>query len=291
MALAGAGCHESSDIHESSDVKGKPCITCHQAAYATANAPLHTNVMPTTCDSCHQTSGWVPVRQIPDHPWFPLANKHIGPDCKACHTKSYKPGDTPNDCAACHQKDYASAQHPLHTGFPTDCARCHDDQGFHPSKFVHPWPLMGSHAPTQCVQCHTGTPPTWKVSTSCVDCHQADYDKSPYPGHQTFPKSCTDCHTAKSLGWKPALEGPHPETSFPLAPPSPHAGVACQDCHQLGAGSSKQGANTDCVHCHNGDHQQPAIDQVHVKNGVPGYPSGPQPVSFCLGCHPNGKKP
>jgi hypothetical protein len=287
--FAGGACKQSSDIHQN-EAQGRPCLDCHQAAYTVASRPVHVNVMPVTCESCHQTSGWTPVRQIPNHSWFPLANKHAATDCKDCHTKGYRQGDTPKDCYGCHQNDYASAQHPVHNGISTDCATCHDDAGFRPSRFVHPWPLTGKHAPTQCVQCHQGSPPAWKVSTACADCHAADYAKSTYPGHQTFPKTCTDCHDAQALAWAPAIEGPHPEAKFPLTAPSQHAGAACMDCHKPALGASKAGQNTDCIDCHAGSHQRPAIDQVHISKDILGYPSGPQPVNFCLNCHPLGQK-
>ncbi len=360
-ALASAfACNGSAiDIHETSTVKSKLCIDCHSGAYNAAASPPHLNKMPTTCESCHVTSGWVPAT-TKDHPWWPIQNKHVGVGCTSCHTKGFAAGDTPKDCASCHKKDYDSAKEPKHTGFPTTCETCHSDLGFKPSTYKHEWPLEGKHAATACTNCHTGDPvvfkgtPTacqschqkdadqaanpihvglpatcadchspigWKPSsyvhtwplqgkhvlvrcndchtgsppkykgtaTDCYACHKAQADASTYPGHATFPHTCLDCHAM--AGWKPAVGGLHPEAKFPLKT-GKHVDPAihCQDCHILARGVSAGGQNTDCVHCHLGDHTRPDIDTKHIDLKVPNYPVASTSPNDCLTCHPAGTK-
>ena len=204
LGAAFACSQQPSDFHESDDVKGKPCFSCHSSAYSAAKNPLHVAQMPTTCQDCHGTKAWVPSN-VTDHHWWPIQNKHVGVSCVACHTKGFNLGDTPTDCVGCHRKDYESAQAPSAGGFtnhaangvdqyPLDCAMCHADTGFTPSPWKHlselppgilpegegtDGGLVGRHFNAPCVGCHTGTPPTYKgtpTDSDCYRCHQADAD-------------------------------------------------------------------------------------------------------------------
>ncbi|HTM19382.1 MAG TPA: hypothetical protein VL172_02705 [Kofleriaceae bacterium] len=116
----------------------------------------------------------------------------------------------------------------------------------------------------------------------CVLCHRADYDGAapPHPGH--FPTTCADCHLTD--GWVPALGGNHPETQFPIGSGA-HAGIGCRDCHDLTAGPSTGGANTNCIGCH--EHRRDVVDPIH--EGIDGYGWDPSAPHFCLTCHPDGQ--
>lgn len=276
----------ATNIHESDAVAGKPCVTCHSAAYQAALSPKHLGVMPETCETCHSTRAWSPASGV-DHAFWPLRNKHAAIGCTTCHTSGFEKGKTPTDCQSCHRKDYDAAK-PGHVGFPLDCALCHSDAAFRPSTFNHPWPLAGAHAIAPCAGCHAGEPPRYKgTPTLCTDCHQEDADRSTFPGHAGFPRTCNDCHLRS--GWKPAVTGLHPEPKFPLKT-GKHADarIGCQDCHVLVKGTSAGGQNTDCVNCHLGSHVRPAIDARHTQLGVPNYPAAPGTTNFCLQCHPTG---
>lgn len=291
----------SPNIHESSEAKSSPCISCHSAAYTAASNPLHLNNMPKTCQDCHGTNAWVPSSAT-NHPWWPLQNKHVGVSCVACHTKGFNVGDTAKDCVSCHQKDFDGASNPKHKDlFPLDCAMCHTDVGFTPSPFNHDsWPLEGKHTYriTACASCHTGNPPMYKGTTrDCYTCHKSDADNlavSKNPNHPTFPHTCLDCHLMSGWTQGPPLSGLHPEASFPIKT-GVHADsrIGCQDCHKLEKGLAAGGANTDCVHCHTGDHVTPAIDQLHLNNPdggvVANYPVGASATNFCLQCHGKGQ--
>jgi hypothetical protein len=288
-SVACAACHAKG--YQPGDTP-QDCVGCHQANYDSATNPPHTG-FPTTCNTCHNDTGWSPATasgsSVTSHPWFPLANKHANVACATCHTKGYKLGDTPQDCVGCHQANYDSATNPPHTGLPTTCNGCHNDLGWSPSTFVHPWTLDGTHATTPCVSCHTGSPPRYAgTPTACVGCHLANFQASTFPGHSAFPQTCADCHS--TTAWTPASGGVHPEANFPIATGShANAGIICTDCHISALGSPVQGQNTDCIHCHLGAHEQPAIDTTHVQLKVANYP-GPNASSpnFCLSCHPKG---
>ena len=125
-------------------------------------------------------------------------------------------------------------------------------------------------------------------SKACYDCHSSAYQLAQTPKHAgVLPTTCAGCHSTS--GWIPASAG-HPESKFPIASGS-HANkaIGCADCHIASRGSDVGGQNCDCVHCHIGAHDAPAIDAVHT--GVAGY-AGSMPTSppSCLksGCHPSG---
>jgi hypothetical protein len=269
----GTGCKSSQDIHDTDEAKSKPCIACHDSAYRAAQNPVHVNALPQTCQDCHSTQAWSPVAvTAQNHKWFPLQNKHATPTCTSCHTKSFKPGDTPTDCKGCHQKNYDTAQSPVHTGYPTDCKVCHNDFGWKPSNFVHPWALLNLHAQIPCASCHTGSPPKWVVPTDCNGCHQSQYDAAQNPIHRPVGsttgmvlqggRTCGECHTTgggtTAGGWRPSTFV-HPTTPFTLT--GAHTTVKCNDCHAapLPTGTAPRGyasaaMPTNCVDCHIADY-------------------------------------
>lgn len=306
-AAFACGQQQPSDLHESDDVKGKPCFSCHSSAYNAAKNPVHVAKMPMTCQDCHGTKAWVPSN-ITDHHWWPILNKHVGVSCVACHTKGYNLGDTPTDCVGCHRKDYESPKDPSAGGFtshvangvdqyPLDCTMCHADTGFKPSTWKHlselppgvlpdgdgaDGGLVGRHFNAPCVGCHTGTPPTFKgtpTDSDCYRCHQADADNralAKNPNHPGFPHTCLNCHLMSGWAQGPPLTGLHPVDMrdggipFPLDQTGRHSGILCRDCHKLEKGSAAGGGNTDCVNCHLGGmdhHVSPAVDALHQTDG------------------------
>jgi hypothetical protein len=123
---------------------------------------------------------------------------------------------------------------------------------------------------------------------ACFDCHSTAYNVVQTPVHAgVYPKTCGDCHS--TTAWVPTTRS-HPEAKFPITTGS-HANkdIACSDCHIASRGSDTGGQNTDCVHCHLGAHNAPAIDAVHA--AVQGYlgstPTSP-PTCLNAGCHPSG---
>ncbi len=192
-----------------------------------------------------------------------------------------------SDCIVCHVNDVQHALNPPHEGFPDSCGSCHSNDAWMPAAFMHSWPLNGAHETLDCASCHLGDPPVYLgTPTLCVGCHQADYDNSPFPGHDAFPTTCQDCHTTNA--WTPAVGGTHPENAFPIQgePHSPYRND-CVSCHDPDLGSSIGGENTDCVGCHDGEHTRAQMDPKHDEE--PDYPQGAAPPNFCLDCHPDGR--
>jgi hypothetical protein len=125
-------------------------------------------------------------------------------------------------------------------------------------------------------------------SKACYDCHSTAYQVVRTPKHAgVYPTTCSDCHS--TTAWVPATGG-HPESKFPIRTGS-HANkaIGCADCHIASRGSDGNGFNCDCVHCHIGAHETPAIDAVH--KAVAGYPGSmltSPPSCLKSGCHPTG---
>jgi hypothetical protein len=121
----------------------------------------------------------------------------------------------------------------------------------------------------------------------CYSCHRPDYEATTMPAHPgMFPTTCADCHMTSA--WQPALGGAHPESAFPIRS-GPHSGFGCFDCHDpenLGP-SSVDGANTDCIGCHTGEHSRTKMDEKHQEE--PGYVWDDGMPHFCLTCHPTGR--
>ncbi len=229
------------------------CVGCHQADYDQSTNPDHQALnLSTDCINCHTTDpDWMPA-EFPDHDdYYQLNGAHalIANDCATCHNGNYN--NTPNTCYGCHQTDYENTTDPDHQAaqFPHDCLQCHSEDAWIPSTFDHEvvYPLTGAHADiaNDCALCHVNgnynnTPNT------CVGCHQADYDASTNPDHETLGLStdCATCHTTDP-DWMPAAFPDH------------------DNYYQL------NGAHTlianDCAACHNGDY-----------NNTP---------NTCYGCH------
>jgi hypothetical protein len=119
----------------------------------------------------------------------------------------------------------------------------------------------------------------------CASCHMPEYLGASEPVHvDRMPETCADCHSNQA--WQPAVGLGHPEVFFPIAS-GDHSGITCIQCHDPGAGSSTGGANTDCIGCHTGAHEQARMDDVH--GGVSDYRFDSQTPNFCLSCHPDGQ--
>ncbi len=268
--------------HPNRTYQGTPtdCIRCHQ------KDDQHQGLFGTVCTQCHTTEGWDKV--IFDHATigFNLVGKHTTVDCTACHTKGLS--GTATNCAGCHQKD------DQHQGqFGTDCALCHTPADWSQVIFNHAntaFPLNGSHAQAQCVQCHTGgkfkgTP------TNCYTCHVQD-DK--HGG--MFGTDCTLCHTTDR--WS-NITFNHANTVFPLT--GAHGNVACTQCHTDG---KFRGLPSNCAACHASDdkhggqfgadcaacHVTSSWKNVSFDHSTTAFPlSGAHGNVACQQCHTNGK--
>jgi hypothetical protein len=114
------------------------------------------------------------------------------------------------------------------------------------------WTLTGSHTvpPRACTDCHVNSNYSITVTT-CVSCHQTDYNTATTPvNHITasFPTTCDTCHDTilwtdgkfdhSTTGW--ALTGSH------TVPPR-----ACTDCH---VNNNYNLSSATCLNCHQTDY-------------------------------------
>jgi len=282
------------------------CYGCHKDDYDQSPYPGH-GTFPTTCDDCHNTLAWKPASPVA-HP-YPLSGAHAVTPCLSCHVNDVYKG-TPKECVGCHKDEYDQSPYPGHQSFPTSCSDCHTTFAWKPAApYKHLWPLNGAHAKASCTACHKGNPPVYAgTSTACASCHKADYDASPYPGHQGFATTCEDCHTTNA--WKPAAAFKHP---WPLT--GAHTGTPCAKCH-VGTPPVYKGTPTACSGCHLADYNaspypnhntfsktctdchstnawKPASGTGHPEAKFP-IQTGPHKVFTCAECHdsklgPNGK--
>ena len=261
------------------------CDGCHgdlrfgrvASACADCHLDVHAGELGFDCAGCHAPHDWKPnggTLALHAARGFPLLGVHAQVDCEACHVgaKGEEFAGTPSDCFACHAVDYAATTAPDHeaAGMSTDCLSCHSSvaPGWGDSNFDHDafFPLSGAHARLDCAACHQsgfgGQP------TSCIGCHQADFDSADDPDHQAagFSTECLTCHSTQT--WSPASFD-HATTGFALT--GGHTSVSCLDCH----GAGYAGTPTDCYACHQADFEG-TTDPNHVTSGFD---------TACLACH------
>jgi len=220
------------------------CAGCHNNNYNQTTNPNHTTAQfPKTCETCHTPAAWVP--SIFNHTTvYPLIGAHTTVACTLCHTSGYI--NTPNTCAGCHTNDYNQTTNPNHTTsqFPKTCETCHAPSAWVPSTFNHTsvYPLTGAHTTVACNLCHANGYPN--TPTTCVGCHQNDFNQSANPSHTKIGIStdCKTCHTTNP-GWTPATFATH-NTYYVLA--GAHVSLACATCHN---GNYNNTPNT-CAGCH-----------------------------------------
>lgn len=259
------------------------CLRCHNdrgpvAAFAArgcagCHEDVHRGRLGAQCSDCHGESDWEPRGQIAKHmrTRFPLVGAHAGVDCLRCH-----PGSSVGNfdavstrCEDCHQADLARATSPDHAmqGWTSNCDRCHISTTWGGSGFNHPiFPLSGAHSTLACAACHSGGDFT-SAPTTCIGCHQADYDGTARPPHAAagFPTTCQTCHSTAS--WTPAS---FDHSGFPLT--GAHAKAACSACHGTG---TYRGLPTSCVACHQAEYAA-TTDPNHAQVGYP---------TTCEQCH------
>lgn len=269
--------------HADGVYRGKPttCVSCHQADFNTTTNPPHGPAgFSTTCTTCHSTNRWTGA--VFDHgaSQFPLTGAHIATPCSDCHADGVYAGK-PTTCLSCHQADYNTASNPPHgpAGFSTTCTACHTTITWTGATFNHgatQFPLTGAHTTTPCAACHVnglynGTP------TTCVSCHQADYNQTTNPNHQasSFSTDCATCHT--STTWLGATFN-HDGNFFPIySGKHNNKWSTCSECHQV----PTDYAQFTCLTCH--EHNKTKMDADHRGRSGYAYVS-----TECLRCHPRG---
>ncbi len=212
---------------------------------------------------------------------FPLTGAHISVTCNECHANGF--AGTPTDCAACHQTDFEQTTSPNHqqVGFSMDCVECHTtDPNWSPAAFPDHdnfWELRGAHVQVGCFECHNST--FTNTPTTCVGCHQDDYNNSNNPNHQAsgFSTNCLECHTENA--WTPATFD-HDSEYFPIYSGN-HANEwnNCNECHTTPGNY----ALFSCIDCH--EHND-ANELADDHDGVNDYQFE---SNACYECHPLGE--
>ncbi len=274
------------DCHADKVYNGKPvaCVSCHQTDYNNTTNPKHsTSGFSTTCETCHTTTQWPGAVFNHSATAFPLTGAHLTATCLDCHASGVYKGLS-TACASCHQTDYDATTNPHHAaaGFTTLCASCHTTTKWPGATYNHnltSFPLTGAHTAATCLDCHADKVYNGKPTT-CVSCHQTDYNNTTNPKHSTsgFPTTCQSCHT--TIQWLGATfnhDGPY----FPIYS-GKHLGKwsTCADCHQ----NSSNYKQFECILCH--QHSNKAkVDADHVGK-APGYTYS---SIACYSCHPTGR--
>jgi hypothetical protein len=171
--------------------------------------------------------------------------------------------------------DFTGTNNPSHVtlNLPTTCETCHTTTNWLNAKFDHTlyghWALTGAHATVQCAQCHTNNN-YGVLPTTCVSCHQTDYNNAMNPPHLSgaLPVTCENCHNTSS--WTTATFD-HNKTAFPLT--GAHTTVACALCHTKN--NYGPGLPTACDGCHH---------PLYVSTTSPAHASAGFPTT-CETCH------
>ena len=122
-------------------------------------------------------------------------------------------------CYSCHSADFKKTQAPNHValGYSTTCDQCHSSDNWLNAKFDHNsvgFPLSGAHAvpPRACDDCHNNNNFNL-TTTTCISCHQNDYNNANSPPHKGFPTTCQQCHD--TIQWSDG-KFDHSQTGFPV---------------------------------------------------------------------------
>jgi hypothetical protein len=264
-------CH----VNNNYSLNSTTCVTCHLKDYQGTNDPPHAQVgYSTTCDSCHNTTSWDGATFDHSTTGFTLTGAHTVPprQCDDCHVnKNYTLNST--SCVTCHQTDYNSAKTPVDhiaAGFPTTCDTCHDTVLWTDGKFDHSttgFVLTGSHTdpPRVCSDCHVNN--NYKLTnTTCVSCHQTDYNNAKTPVDHIsagFPTTCDTCHD--TVLWTDG-KFDHSTTGFALAGAHADPPRTCTDCH---VNNNYKLNSTLCITCHQTDYNNAKSPVDHISAGFP----------------------
>ena len=280
-------CHKktSDPVLVFEDRKGiveKQCVACHE--------DVHDDKFGDDCAKCHNEESFLSLNSMDffDHSLtdFALEGKHIGVDCKECHSSKYTDPIDFSACKNCHE-DYHNGDF-VENGFSPDCNECHSlEKGFDYTLFTlekhqeTDFPLEGAHLATPCFACHMNEE-HWSfkdMGERCVDCH--DNIHKDFIDEKYFPnQDCQACHVTdnwtsidfdhKETEW--LLEGEHakqdcrachsenPEASFTKTQKFKNILNECFSCHEdVHEAQFAENDITDCSRCHNSTAFVPSI--------------------------------
>jgi hypothetical protein len=263
------GCHAGNNFN----LTQTTCVSCHLKDFNNAGNPNHAQGgFPQTCQVCHTTSAWQPASFDHSKSGFPLTGAHTVPprQCADCHLNNNY-NLTQTTCVSCHLKDFQGTTNPNHAqqGFPQTCDVCHSTTAWVPASFDHSksgFPLTGAHTvpPRACADCHVNN--NYNITnTSCVSCHQNDYNNAKTPVDHiqaNFPTTCETCHD--TINWMDGTFN-HAATGWALTGSHTVPPRACSDCH---VNSNYKLNQTACVTCHQKDYNS-TNNPPHAQVGFP----------------------
>lgn len=261
------------------------CLACHTEIgwMKTANRGFHSRLpRAKNCATCHPDHGGREFQLVQwdegsaekfDHrrTGYLLEGKHATLQCRDCHKPAFQKSPA---APLIRRKDRAKSWLGLQTACAdchTDphrgqlgnaCTKCHGQTAWKPAPgFDHAksaYPLTGAHEKVECAKCHAsaavakgvdaqGKPiAQWKPlpHNDCVSCH-----KDPHAGR--FPGACSKCHVTSDFHTIGKQNFNHELTRYPLR--GKHASVACEKCHDAGAGGPKPKFAL-CTDCHKDAH-------------------------------------
>jgi hypothetical protein len=276
-----AECHAKQEAREQ-----LACITCHEheqepmdEAHGAINEYLWESA---SCFLCH------PQAQVPGellHDFFPIQPPaaHEGIGCIDCHADEENRSST--TCITCHDHEQ-TATDMIHAGIPDyaydspSCLFCHP--GSEPTGLINhgdyfPIDPPAAHEEITCRECHLD--PADRDAVGCISCHE--HEQQPMAtvhqdidGYAWDSPSCLGCHpNAEPVGLVD-------HDFFPIAAPSQHSEVSCNECHIDDNDRSVVG----CTSCH--EHSVEPMAAVHT--AMPDYAWD---SVTCLTCHPSGIAP
>jgi hypothetical protein len=263
-----ADCH----VNNNYSITSTTCISCHQTDYNNATTPVPHTGFPTTCEQCHDTVLWMDGKFDHTTTGFALTGLHMVPprQCTDCHVNNnYTLNSTA--CVTCHLKDYQGTTNPNHVtaNFPQTCDSCHSTSTWLNATFNHNstgFPLTGNHMspPRQCTDCHINN--NYNITnTTCVSCHQTDYNNATTPVNHiaaAFPTTCETCHD--TILWTDAVFN-HTTTGFQLTGAHTVPPRLCSDCH---VNNNYALNSTLCYTCHQKDYSG-TNNPAHAAAGFP----------------------
>jgi hypothetical protein len=233
-----------------------------------AVAVVMTMVCATPADAQFETAN----RQFHNQTSFPLDGRHRDLPCESCHRQGIYKG-TPARCFDCHWTRRQDDRYRLQLG--AQCELCHRTISWTAVRWDHA-ALTGlalgvAHQRLSCQSCHAARNTFRITQTSCVACHQRDYQATTMPNHLAagFPTTCEGCHRPGDATFH---SGFNHAAVFTLV--GVHATQTCTRCHGTGV---YKGTPTTCVGCH--------LD-VYTRTANPNHAAAGFPTT-CDSCHRN----
>jgi hypothetical protein len=268
MALQCVQCHVNGNYNLTA--ANTACSSCHLTTFQATNAPPHAAAgFSQNCQQCHNSTVWTTATWDHSTTGFALTGFHATLTCAQCHVNNAY-NLTSGTCVQCHLKDFQATTAPNHAtaGFPQACDQCHTTTNWGSGTFDHSttgFALTGFHLTMACSQCHlNGNYTLTAANTTCISCHQTDYNNTNSPPHATsgFPTTCDTCHS--TTNWLGAVFN-HNNTTFPLTGFHATAAVTCVMCH---VNNNYTTLPTACVGCHQTDYNG-TTNPNHKSAGFP----------------------